>query len=319
MKTRILTACAVALAISGCNEPQPQSSTPVVTSRPLPPRAVLPVQVSVVVDGGTPTQPVQVMETDTLALVHEHRGSVDHLSRARQLKGEGDLEASLTEARRAVFDNPGDEETLAFCAKVARGARQLPFAAEALNRLSTLKSDDAVPVIQRSRTLLSMGRFDEAITVGQEAIRRDPKNPEGYQTVGRAKLAKGELSGAIAMLHKAVELDPQHGYALNNLGFAYLRANENEKAVDVLTRASELLPSVAYVHNNLGVALERTGQRDEAKQAYGRATSLSPKYVKAKINSERIAKAVIDEGTLESSPTEESPVTDVTVPGVPQE
>ena len=52
-----------------------------------------------------------------------------------------------------------------------------------------------------------------------------------------------------------------------------------------------LLPNVAYVHNNLGVALERTGRGEEAKTAYQQAMDLSPKYVKARLNADRVAKA----------------------------
>jgi hypothetical protein len=39
------------------------------------------------------------------------------------------------------------------------------------------------------------------------------------------------------------------------------------------------------------VALERVGRHDEAKQAYLTATTLSPKYVKARVNATRVAKA----------------------------
>jgi Flp pilus assembly protein TadD len=126
--------------------------------------------------------------------------------------------------------------------------------------------------------------------IGRSAITVDPGNPGGFQVVGLAQLAKGELKGAIDNFKRVTELNPEHGWALNNLGFAYLRANENEKAVEVLTRASELLPNVAAVHNNLGVALERTGETEEAKAAYQRSMDLSPKYVKARINADRVAK-----------------------------
>jgi Flp pilus assembly protein TadD len=90
------------------------------------------------------------------------------------------------------------------------------------------------------------------------------------------------------MFEQVIDLAPNHGYAWNNLGFACLLANENEAAVDALTHAAELLPGVAYVHNNLGIALERTGRLDQAMRAFIAATELSPKYVKAKLNLQRL-------------------------------
>jgi Flp pilus assembly protein TadD len=47
---------------------------------------------------------------------------------------------------------------------------------------------------------------------------------------------------------------------------------------------------VAYVHNNLGVAYERLGRTEEAQAAYATATQLSPRYVKARVNSNRMGK-----------------------------
>ena len=71
----------------------------------------------------------------------------------------------------------------------------------------------------------------------------------------------------------------------------------------VLETASVLLPYVAYVQNNYGVALERTGRHDEAKAAYQHAMDLSPKYVKARINVARMAKAAAPESHVEPDDT----------------
>ncbi len=135
---------------------------------------------------------------------------------------------------------------------------------------------------------------------------RDPQNVEGWQALGRAHLSAGDLPSAIVALEKAVELKPDHGYALNNLGLAYLRANENPSAAQVLERAAAQLPNVSYIQNNLGVAYERLGRVDEAKIAYERATELSPKYVKARINSERVAKVQITPDQIEDPTPDEA-------------
>ena len=56
------------------------------------------------------------------------------------------------------------------------------------------------------------------------------------------------------------------------------------------------------MQNNLGVALERVGRGDEAKAAYQHAMDLSPKYVKARINAARVAKAPkADEAQLDDT------------------
>lgn len=225
---------------------------------------------------------------DGLGEAHAHRGSVDHLGRARGLQAEADLGGALAELQRAVQDAPWDEEVLRALAETARRAARHTLAAGAYERLARVRPTDAVPLVQQARCLLATGDASAALRAGAEALARDPENPEVYQVLGRAHLVEGDLSLAITRLERAVELAPEHGHALNNLGFAYLRANENGRAVEVLGRAAALLPGVAHVHNNLGVALERTGRTEQARDAFALATRLSPRDVKARVNSERM-------------------------------
>lgn len=229
-----------------------------------------------------------VPEPTPLALEHEHPGTVNHLQRSRDLRDQGELEGALTEARRALFDSPDDEDALSQIARLGQLTHNLDFAARAMAQIGELHPQDATPMIAEARIELSMGEFDRAIASGNEAIRRDGQNAEGFAITGRAHLAGGDLQGAIDLLQQAVELAPNHGYALNNLGFALLRASRNEEAVEALTRAATLLPNVGYVQNNLGVALERTGKLEQAQAAYDRASLVSPKYLNAHLNAERI-------------------------------
>lgn len=225
-----------------------------------------------------------------LALPHEHLNRVNHLARARTLRELGDLAGALTESRRALHDAPEDTEALRTLARLAPLTGQTELAVLAQAQLGRLNPEDASPLVQQTRLLLSLGRSDEAIRVGEEAVSRDAESPEAYQVLGRAHLAAGHLPEAILRLEQAVHLAPEHGFALNNLGLAWLRANENAKAAEVLARAAALLPHVAYVHNNLGVAYERLGRTEDAQAAYAAATRLSPRYVKAHVNVSRMNK-----------------------------
>jgi Flp pilus assembly protein TadD len=225
----------------------------------------------------------------TLALSHEHLSRVNHLARARTLRELGDLAGALTESRRALYDAPEDMESLRTIARLGPLTGQSELAVLALEQLGRVNPEEASPLVQQARLLVSLSRFAEAIRVGEDALSRDPEDPEAYQVLGRAWLASGHLSEAILRFQQAVHLAPENGYALNNLGLAWLRANENARAAEVLARAAGLLPHVAYVHNNLGVAYERLGRTEEAQAAYSAATRLSPRYVNARVNSNRMS------------------------------
>ena len=293
MHKPLLAASLLAAAIFGCDDhtkstappPRPHVASPARPVRvPVPAPEVEAPVATAAVDSGTPVAP-----PDMVALAHPP-DTANHLERAKALKTGGDFHGALAEARRAVADAPQDDEALDLAAKLARQLGQTGIAEEALSRVMAIRTDDAIPVIALARVVLSTGDAERAARIGQQAIARDPENPEAYHVTGRAMLSADELQGAMTMFGRAIELKPDHGYALNNLGFAYLRANMNEEAADALTRAADLLPNVAYVHNNLGVALERVGRKDEAVAEYQLSTSLSPKYVKAVLNSERLKK-----------------------------
>lgn len=295
MKKTLVTACVAALMFPACSrEPaeapvasEVRARTPVQSPpRTLP--AMSSEKIAVVADAGLSEEVPEVV-VDVLSLPHEHRGRDNHLERARGLREEGDLPGALSEARRALADAPGDPDTLSVVAVLSRKARQRELAVEAYSRLARLQPEDATPVIQQARMLLEMGRSEEAVTVAQEAIARDATNPEAFHVLGRAHLVRNELASAIERFDQVLALAPTHGYALNNLGFACLRANENQRALEVLRKAAEQLPHVAWVQNNLGIALQRQGFAEEAREAFALATSLSPKYVKARINLDRVA------------------------------
>ncbi len=289
MKKTLVSCCIAALSFAACQDDFQPVPKPVPVKRVS--AQVMPAPVAAVFDAGKPMMDEPV---DALSLKHDQPG-VDHLARAKQLADDGDRAGALTEAKRAIFSMPTDDEALTFIAGLTQKMGKHDLAAEAYGRLALVRIDDATPLVQQARALVKMKDFGHAALAGKDAIRRDSGNPEAFQAAGLGYLGNGELQNAIFMFTKVIELKPDHGWALNNLGLAYLRANENEKAVEVLSRSAELLPTTAYVHNNLGVALERVGRKDEAKQAYLTSTNLSPKYVKARVNAARVARV----GTLE--------------------
>lgn len=280
-------AALVLMALSGLRAPR--SSVPTSSDMPL---AASTSSTPVSLAGPSPALPSsnRALEepSSTLALSHEHLSRVNHLARARTLRELGDLAGALTESRRALYDAPEDMEPLRTIARLGQLTGQTDLAVLALEELSRVNPEEASPLVQQARLLVSLGRFAEAIRVGEEALSRDPEDPEAYQVLGRARLASGHLSEAILRFQQAVHLAPENGYALNNLGLAWLRSNENARAAEVLARAAGLLPHVAYVHNNLGVAYERLGRTEEAQAAYFAATRLSPRYVNARVNSNRM-------------------------------
>jgi tetratricopeptide (TPR) repeat protein len=283
--SRTLLAFALALAtLPACDQPPPPREALPLATRPAAPAS------EATPPPAAPVPRLDAGPADGLALAHD-APRVDHLARARLLADDGDGGGALAEARRALFSTPGDEETLEFLARLAQRLGRPGVAAEAFSRLAALRPDDALALVQQGRALLQLKDFHGALAVGEEAVRRDEGNPEGHQVVGLGHLGLRRLAPALASFERAVELAPGHGWALNNLGYTCLLAGEDRRAVEVLAQAAALLPTAAAVQNNLGVALERAGRAEEAKASYQRAMDLSPRYVKARLNAARVARA----------------------------
>jgi tetratricopeptide (TPR) repeat protein len=318
MTKKILSALVATLALAGCDEAtEPPKLKPLNKTAEAIELSKKPAVKPRPTDAGqlTRVEPEPELPKDALALEHD-QPKVDHLARAQELKAVSDLPGALSEARRALFSDGTDEDALQLIAKLAPRTGNPAMAAEALGRIAQMHPDDAVPRIAQTRALIIARDFKAAIVSGHEAVKLDSQNVEAWHCLGRAHFSQGDLPSAIIAFEKAVELDPKHGYALNNLGLAYLRANENPAAAQVLERAAEQLPNVAYVQNNLGVAYERMGHLDAAKEAYSRATALSPKYVKAKVNSARVARVQITPDDVEELqlPEDVNPVPESTTP-----
>ncbi len=284
MQRNTLAVLAALLALAGCKKSPPQA---VEAPAPAPRTSTVAQSLPAARDGGVVTAPVPV--APSLGLAHTDRGPHDHLARARALRNDGDTLEALAEARRQLADSPEDEDALEVVARTARSLGQNALAAQAFEKLATVRTDDAIPLIQAARLHLVLKDAAGAERLASEALGRDNGNVEVYQALGRAALAEGDLRRAMDWLEQAQALVPEHGWVLNNLGFAYLRANENAKALETLSRAAELLPSAAVVQNNLGVALERVGRTEDATTAFDKSAELAPHYTRALVNRARLA------------------------------
>ncbi len=315
MKRQLIAAALAALSLNACQSKTEKvmltldGDGPVVEVKKPSPVSVI---ANKAIETVSPLPVIVEKPKDELGLVNT-LVDVDHLARARKADAEGDRTAALNSARMAVFVNPEDVEVLKFTATIAQKMGRNDLASIAWGRIAGIETDDATPLIRQARTLLKTRDFSGAAIAAREATTRDEGNPESWQSLGLAQLSMGELRGAISSFEKVIDLKPDHGYALNNLGLAFLRANENEKAAEALGEAAKLLPQVAYVQNNLGIALERVGRKDEAQTAYLTATTLSPKYVKARVNADRVARAAIME-ELGTTPEEDDVMSDMPHP-----
>jgi cytochrome c-type biogenesis protein CcmH/NrfG len=85
-------------------------------------------------------------------------------------------------------------------------------------------------------------KFLEACQSYQEALNRDPKNPERCSALGRACIAARRFEEAAALIEKAVQFLTRDTELLHMLAECYLQSGEREKAEEVYRRIHKLEP-----------------------------------------------------------------------------
>ncbi len=117
------------------------------------------------------------------------------------------------------------------------GIANLP--AEAAKPIAPANSK-AVTLIDSGKRAATKGDLDHAVHDFTEAIRLDPKYPEGYSERGQALFRMGETDRAITDYTAAVARDPQFGAAFRARGMAHLYRGATDLALADLSRAIEL-------------------------------------------------------------------------------
>lgn len=127
-------------------------------------------------------------------------------------------------------------------------ARSLVFAQRAL---------DAEPTnprywIRKGADLFELGRYEEAIPVLEEGIRREPSRDEGYYNLGNCFARLRRYEDAIASYRQALRFaEPRPDY-LNNLGVVLYRAGKIDSARTVWTGVVRRWPGYALSRRSLG-------------------------------------------------------------------
>ena len=95
----------------------------------------------------------------------------------------------------------------------------------------------------------------------EDAIRKNPRDPEGYYTAGMLSLKTGQWEGARKLFEKSLSLNPDYAEAMYQLAYSWEQAGE----VYQLGSGVTILPY----------------QRDEAIKRYRKATKINGNYSNA--------------------------------------
>jgi tetratricopeptide (TPR) repeat protein len=160
--------------------------------------------------------------------------------------------------------------------------------------------------------LKNAGNFDQAIEKLNEALEKDPKQPNILAHLADAYFQKGDLDAAIANYKKALELNPADGTIHTNLGNVYVKKDMMAEAKAEFDQAVKTDPLHADInYYNMGVVMVNAGKYDEALAAFQKSVAANPNYAPSHyqaamclVNKAQYAEAVAEMETyLKLAPT----------------
>ncbi|MFL5752837.1 MAG: tetratricopeptide repeat protein [Bacteroidia bacterium] len=117
----------------------------------------------------------------------------------------------------------------------------------------------------------------EAVKLLNEAIKLEPKNPEGYILLGDALLEQNPADGspAIKNYDKAATLDPKSVKAILREGKLYQRGKNYQLALDLYKKAEGIDPTFAPAYREKAELYHLAGQDAKAVESYKKYLELN--------------------------------------------
>jgi len=131
---------------------------------------------------------------------------------------------------------------------------------------------------------IASGRYDEARSLLEEALKLEPENTRALALLGPVYGRAGDLPLAAKTLERAVALGETSPEIRRNLALVYMQQGKLQRAVAELQKASEDAPSDASIWFSLGNAYLRGKNGARAAEALERALVLRPDWPEATFN-----------------------------------
>ena len=140
-----------------------------------------------------------------------------------------------------------------------------------------LDPKDALPWNGKGNVLKEQDRYDEALKAYEEAIRLDPKDAAPLNGKGNVLYEQGRYDEALKAYEEAIRLAPKNKHPLNGKGCVLYKKGRYDEALESFEEAIQLDPKDTFPWNGKGNTLSEQTQYEEALTAYEEAIRLDPK------------------------------------------
>ena len=182
------------------------------------------------------------------------------------------MESSLEAANHAMLLNPDSVSPHVQLARIEWSRQNLAEVARHIARALELDPGNLRVYGVAASLALMMGRYDEALTLAQRSVDRDPVNPFAHRDLAKAAAAGGYMRLAQSAAERAIALSPDaHGFH-HMLGVALLVDGQHEAALKAFAADSDeeyRVKGRALATYSLGLEAEHEAAFRELRERWG--------------------------------------------------
>jgi Tfp pilus assembly protein PilF len=139
-------------------------------------------------------------------------------------------------------------------------------------------TNEVQEILHQSALALSDEKYDAAVLLLEEALKKHPKNLDLMLQLGITYRKTGNLSGADEINQQALQANPNCAECLNNRAVALLETGEFQTAIELFKTAIQKRTPYPEAVLNLGIAYEKNGETQQAIDFYQQYLQLAPSH-----------------------------------------
>jgi tetratricopeptide (TPR) repeat protein len=175
------------------------------------------------------------------------------------------------------------------------------------NRIAQLRTPPKIipglgvdlPELQRARALWGLNRFDEALELFDQAVRRYPQNLVALVDAARAFGARFEIQRAEEVLDRLIKTSSNRPDLLHLAGQSYRMIFRPDKAIECFQRVVAATHEIPDAYLELAIQYERRHRLDEAFGLMDLCLKTAPDYLEAELFKARLLRRLKDESAAE--------------------
>lgn len=152
------------------------------------------------------------------------------------------------------------------------------------------ESDDPVALHSQGMIAYHNGRCEEAVSLINKAIEKNPQIPQFHCSIGIVLKALGMLQEAIGAYKQALALKPDYIEVYYNLANLLHEQGQSSEAIDNYKQAIKIKPDFFQAYSNLGIVLKDCNRIDEAIENFEQAIKLNPNAAEVYYNLANVLK-----------------------------